>query len=150
MEFGAWRSLVAHLPWEQGVGRSNRLAPIFAPVAQGKEQRPSKPRVRGSNPFWRAPKPVDGCPLEGEGRADGTTSDKGGECSSVGRAPGCGLGGRGFKSLHSPQFSRTFVQGPLAQLVEQLTLNQRVRSSSLRRPTKKPKETDSYPKPART
>ena len=53
--FGAWRSLVAHLPWEQGVGRSNRLAPIFAPVAQGKEQRPSKPRVRGSNPFWRAP-----------------------------------------------------------------------------------------------
>ena len=32
--FGAWRSLVAHLPWEQGVGRSNRLAPIFAPVAQ--------------------------------------------------------------------------------------------------------------------
>jgi hypothetical protein len=31
--FGAWRSLVAHLPWEQGVGRSNRLAPI-APVAQ--------------------------------------------------------------------------------------------------------------------
>ncbi len=26
--------------------------------------------------------------------------------------------------------------GPLAQLVEQLTLNQRVRSSSLRRPTK--------------
>ena len=28
--------------------------------------------------------------------------------------------------------------GPLAQLVEQLTLNQRVRSSSLRRPTKTP------------
>ena len=27
--FGAWRSLVAHLPWEQGVGRSNRLAPIL-------------------------------------------------------------------------------------------------------------------------
>jgi hypothetical protein len=30
------------------------------------------------------------------------------------------------------------VNGPLAQLVEQLTLNQRVRSSSLRRPTKSP------------
>ena len=29
--------------------------PDFAPVAQGKEQRPSKPRVRGSNPFWRVP-----------------------------------------------------------------------------------------------
>ena len=28
------------------------------------------------------------------------------------------------------------AHGPLAQLVEQLTLNQRVRSSSLRRPTK--------------
>jgi hypothetical protein len=58
---------------------------------------------------------------------------EGGECSSVGRAPGCGLGGRGFKSLHSPQF----FWGPLAQLVEQLTLNQRVWSSSLQRPTRK-------------
>ena len=27
-----------------------------------------------------------------------------GGCSSVGRAPGCGLGGRGFKSHHSPHF----------------------------------------------
>ena len=26
-----------------------------------------------------------------------------GECSSVGRAPDCGSGGRGFESLHSPQ-----------------------------------------------
>ena len=26
---GAWRSQVAHLPWEQGVGRSNRLAPTI-------------------------------------------------------------------------------------------------------------------------
>ena len=25
---GAWRSLVAHLPWVQGVGGSNPLAPI--------------------------------------------------------------------------------------------------------------------------
>ena len=24
---GVWRSLVAHLPWEQGVGGSNPLAP---------------------------------------------------------------------------------------------------------------------------
>ncbi len=30
-----------------------------------------------------------------------------GECSSVGRAPGCGPGGRGFKSHHSPQ--KTFL-----------------------------------------
>ena len=27
MEDGAWRSLVAHLLWEQGVGGSNPLAP---------------------------------------------------------------------------------------------------------------------------
>ena len=30
---------------------------------------------------------------------------EGGECSSVGRASDCGSGGRGFKSLHSPQTS---------------------------------------------
>ena len=34
--FGAWRSLVAHLPWEQGVGRSNRLAPTRASSSGGK------------------------------------------------------------------------------------------------------------------
>jgi hypothetical protein len=27
--FGAWRSLVAHLLWEQGVGGSNPLAPTI-------------------------------------------------------------------------------------------------------------------------
>ena len=37
--FGAWRSLGAHLPWAQGVGGSNPLAPTksvdaSAPVAQ--------------------------------------------------------------------------------------------------------------------
>jgi hypothetical protein len=32
-------------------------------------------------------------------------SSEGGECSSVGRASDCGSGGRGFKSLHSPQTS---------------------------------------------
>ena len=67
---------------------------------------------------------------------------RGGECNSVGRAPGCGLGGRGFKSLHSPQTSCYETQfthgGPLAQLVEQLTLNQRVSGSSPERPTKSP------------
>ncbi len=29
--------------------------------------------------------------------------DSDGECSSVGRAPGCGSGGRGFETHHSPQ-----------------------------------------------
>src|SRR5690242_15395105 len=78
-------------------------------------------------------------PDEAQDQCFGGDVIEGGECSSVGRAPGCGLGGRGFKSLHSPQTSASRIawvsQGPLAQLVEQLTLNQRVRSSSLRRPT---------------
>ncbi len=38
MEDGAWRSLVAHLLWEQGVGGSNPLAPttsdLFARLSQ--------------------------------------------------------------------------------------------------------------------
>ena len=65
-----------------------------------------------------------------------------------GRAPGCGLGGRGFKSLHSPHpscegGSLPYINGgPLAQSVEQLTLNQRVWSSSLQRPTKKPQRNE--------
>ena len=33
-----------------------------------------------------------------------------GGCSSVGRAPGCGPGGRGFKSRHSPHI---FIFMPL-------------------------------------
>ena len=70
------------------------------PVAQRIERRPSRPRVRGSNPFWRA------LPLATLLRKQVVRAcmDKSGECSSVGRAPGCGPGGRGFKSLHSPQF----------------------------------------------
>ena len=35
----------------------------------------------------------------------GLKQTEGGECSSVGRASDCGSGGRGFKSLHSPQIS---------------------------------------------
>jgi hypothetical protein len=57
---GAWRSLVAHLLWEQRVAGSNPAAPTknnlakIAPVAQGIEHRPSKPGVAGSNPAGRA------------------------------------------------------------------------------------------------
>ena len=78
------------------------------------------------------------------------------------RVPGCGPGGRGFNSHYSPHFYRFRAMGcrqavrhqtltlalvgsnpatpasffdPLAQLVEHLTFNQVVRSSTLRRIT---------------
>ena len=35
---GAWRSLVAHLPWAQGVGGSNPLAPIRRTFAKDSRQ----------------------------------------------------------------------------------------------------------------
>ena len=68
--------------------------------------------------------------------------------SSVGRAPGCGPGGRGFEPHRSPQppidadtrSSRDRQSnGPLAQLVEQWTLNPLVLGSNPRRPTKQDK-----------
>ena len=51
--------------------------------------------------------------------------------SSVGRAPDCDSGCRGFDPHRSPQI----FSGPLAQLVEQLTLNQLVTGSTPVRPT---------------
>ena len=78
------------------------------------------------------------------------------------RVPGCGPGGRGFESHYSPHFTDSAYYGvspsgkapdfdsgtrrfkschpsqffdPLAQLVEHLTFNQVVRSSTLRRIT---------------
>ena len=53
-----------------------------------------------------------------------------GERSSVGRAPDCDSGRRGFESHRSPHFI-----GPLAQLVEQGTLNPKVEGSIPSRPT---------------
>src|ERR1700680_3011775 len=127
---GAWRSLVAHLPWAQGVAGSNPVAPtISASSSDGLEQRPSKPRVRGSNPFWRATKGI------GVGCATGIIASRavrfldlckssarvryGGECSSVGRALDCGSRCRGFNPLHSPHpflLRKTVHDAPLAQL----------------------------------
>ena len=68
--------------------------------------------------------------------------DDGGR-SSVGRAPGCGLGGRGFESHRPPHhFQRRRAMcrykksaGPLAQLAEQGTLNPKVEGSIPSRPT---------------
>ena len=61
---GTWRSLVAHLLWEQGVGGSNPLVPTMVPagvgrleqagVAQLVERQPSKLNVAGSNPVARS------------------------------------------------------------------------------------------------
>src|SRR3712207_3553708 len=58
---GAWRSLVAHLLWEQGVGGSNPLAPTTGAVTCGcssmVELQPSKLAmgVRFPSPALRAP-----------------------------------------------------------------------------------------------
>ena len=52
--------------------------------------------------------------------------------SSVGRALDCGSRGRRFDPGRSPHF---LVTGPLAQLVEQETLNLLVEGSSPSRPT---------------
>ncbi len=63
-----------------------------------------------------------------------------GERSSVGRAPDCDSGRRGFESHRSPHFQAAMAgekNGPLAQLVEQLTLNQLVVGSNPTRPTNK-------------
>ena len=51
--------------------------------------------------------------------------------SSVGRVPDCDSGCRGFDPHRSPHLKAV---GPLAQLVEQLTLNQRVVGSIPTRP----------------
>ncbi len=52
--------------------------------------------------------------------------------SSVGRAPDCDSGGRGFKPHRPPHY---LIVGSLAQLVEQLTFNQLVTGSNPVRPT---------------
>jgi hypothetical protein len=53
---GTWRSLVAHLLWEQGVASSNLAVPtnFRAGVAQLVEHQPSKLRVAGSKPVSRS------------------------------------------------------------------------------------------------
>ncbi len=98
------------------------------------EHQPSKLRVAGSNPAGRA-----------KFSADLSLISFSGGRSSAGRAPDCGSGRRGFESHRPPQstnllFEKIFdsiitVFGPLAQLVEQLTLNQLVVGSSPTRPT---------------
>jgi hypothetical protein len=59
------------------------------------------------------------------------------------RVPDCDSGCRGFESHRPPQFSRC---GPLAQLVEQETLNLLVLGSSPRRPTIFPACLDPLPR----
>src|SRR6266850_4831311 len=45
---GAWRSLVAHLLWEQDVGGSNPLAPTIAGIPLG-----DTPILQGASNRWR-------------------------------------------------------------------------------------------------
>src|SRR5215813_11630999 len=49
--FGVWRSPVAHLLWEQGVGGSNPLTPTIPRLADGREiPRPSATAPWSSRP----------------------------------------------------------------------------------------------------
>lgn len=91
--------LVACLVWDQEAPSSSLGTPTVSgevlmidavPVAQWIEHQPSKLRVTGSSPV---------------GRTNGTP------CffsmvivAQLVRAPGCGPGGRGFESPHSPMF----------------------------------------------
>jgi hypothetical protein len=90
---------------------------------------------------WREPAEfsiIEGLP-KGSGKAQAVDSaralDDGGR-SSVGRAPGCDPGRRGFESHRPPHLPGRTVSGPLAQLVEQETLNLLVVGSTPTRPTK--------------
>ena len=83
------------------------LTPPFALLAQPVEQRSFKPQVGSSSLPGRTKYVV---------------------CSSVGRAPGCGPGGRRFESAHTPH-------GALAQLVERQTEDLRVSGSIPEGPT---------------
>ena len=76
-----------------------------APVAQLIEHRPSKPRVKGSSPFGRAtfPRGNEGWPVLWKGHSS-KAFKRYGERSSVGRAPDCDSGGRGFNPRRSPHF----------------------------------------------
>lgn len=66
--------------------------------------------------------------------------------SSVGRAPDCDSGGRGFETHRPPHLQN----GPLAQLVEQWTLNPLVEGSNPSWPTNKINELSiESPKPSR-
>ena len=125
---GEWRSLVAHLLWEQRVAGSNPAAPTntlfeIAPVAQGIEHRPSKPGVAGSNPAGRAMS-------HASSRMNGDTLVDVAQLveprivipAVVGSSP-----------IVHPILSA--MLGPLAQLVEQETLNLLVEGSTPSRPT---------------
>ena len=56
--FGAWRSLVAHLLWEQDVGGSNPLAPTTIPAARGQGQQESEGRAPAGLRLDLDPPPV--------------------------------------------------------------------------------------------
>jgi hypothetical protein len=47
MAVGAWRSRVARLPWEQEVGRSNRLAPTTLLISYARSASGRRPLVDG-------------------------------------------------------------------------------------------------------
>ena len=50
-ENGAWRSLVAHLLWEQGVEGSNPFAPTRDPIIRETHQGPGVPQISQKGMF---------------------------------------------------------------------------------------------------
>jgi hypothetical protein len=70
----------------------------------------------------------------------GRANDFDGGRSSAGRVPDCDSGCRGFESRRPPHFRN----GPLAQLVEQETLNLLVEGSTPSRPTNSTVNTSAY------
>ena len=94
---GVQRSSVAHLPWEQGVAGSNPATPTItnnAGVAQLVERQPSKLNVASSTLVSRS--------IFLKISENSNKLYNNGDCSSVGRAPVCGTGCRGFDPRRSP------------------------------------------------
>ena len=126
---GAWRSPVAHLLWEQGVGGSNPLAPTFSDRPTRSFRTCACSSVGESNGFLirgsgvrfppgalvtgiRARRNSGGSETDAWGPASrrswaGASSARrswrrGGGCSSAGRALDCGSRCRGFEPRHPP------------------------------------------------
>lgn len=125
--YGLWRSLAAHLLWEQGVAGSNPASPTYAEAALScgrrgcssmVEPQPSKlvMRVRFPSPALRTDR-MESAPVAQRTEQEpskllvGGSNPPGGAgfgshmvaVAQLDRAPGCGPGGRGFETRRPPR-----------------------------------------------